>query len=612
MGRLNDIINNKQALLLFAAIVIIFYFLPLLMYGKNASIIAYDLLDSSHVWYKMLAQSGMLFSDSFATLPNMMGGLPRLSYGSEYNFILWLYIWFDDFTAYIINNILIHLIAFIGMMLLLDRYVVERATPFRNLITVAVSLLFALTPFWSPGGLSVAGQPLAVWALLNIKNGRAARAEWAVLLFLPFYSSFVLAMMFFIGAAGVYFLYDWIKTRRFKTAFFLALAMMTLLYFLRDYRLVENMLLHSGFVSHREMFHIHDKDLLGCFMTTRINFLTGHPNNSPLNYYYVLPAVLLAGLLGFKKQFSGSYVLILLSAFAAVYALNSWQTLLTWKYFLPLWLMLAGFAYLKRRENRLFYGLIVLLIVIELVYGLMFHTIFETMGEYIKLFKSFNFSRINFLSTEIWYILLALAFQIFVTRIRWGTVLIGAVVFVQIGMGMDFAEFQSPQKARVSFKEYYSTEQFDAIADYIGKPRSSYRVATIGIVPAVTLYNGFHTIDGYSVNYPLAYKKAFRKIIAQELEKSPTNKYLFDQWGSKAYVLVHNVPLQAWPRARFEMFSLPHRFDLNTTAMRELGASYVFSRVRIANADALELNLLHVFDAPDALYRIYVYEIEIN
>ncbi len=51
--------------------------------------------------------------------------------------------------------------------------------------------------------------------------------------------------------------------------------------------------------------------------------------------------------------------------------------------------------------------------------------------------------------------------------------------------------------------------------------------------------------DGYSVNYPLSYKKAFRRVQAKELldldlEILNRHKELFDEWGSKLYLLAIN------------------------------------------------------------------------
>lgn len=57
------------------------------------------------------------------------------------------------------------------------------------------------------------------------------------------------------------------------------------------------------------------------------------------------------------------------------------------------------------------------------------------------------------------------------------------------------------------------------IDDAIGRDKSTYRVAHLGISPAPSLMHGFYTVDGYSNNYSLEYKHRFREVIAAELEK---------------------------------------------------------------------------------------------
>ena len=59
-------------------------------------------------------------------------------------------------------------------------------------------------------------------------------------------------------------------------------------------------------------------------------------------------------------------------------------------------------------------------------------------------------------------------------------------------------------------RNLYSEDLMETISERIGKDMSTYRVVHIGISPVAALMHGFYTIDGYSNNYPLEYKKAFR------------------------------------------------------------------------------------------------------
>ncbi len=89
-----------------------------------------------------------------------------------------------------------------------------------------------------------------------------------------------------------------------------------------------------------------------------------------------------------------------------------------------------------------------------------------------------------------------------------------------------------------TFREFYASDQFKQIKRFIGRSPDSYRVASIGLHPAIAQYNGFYTLDTYANIYPLKYKYQFRKIIAKELDKNPVLKRYFDEWGAAATCLL--------------------------------------------------------------------------
>ena len=92
----------------------------------------------------------------------------------------------------------------------------------------------------------------------------------------------------------------------------------------------------------------------------------------------------------------------------------------------------------------------------------------------------------------------------------------------------------------MSWKDYFAEDLMaeirDAIRKETGMEQSEYRIASLGMCPAVPLEAGFYCIDGYSNNYSLEYKHQFREIIAKELEKCPDMRVYFDDWGSRCYL----------------------------------------------------------------------------
>lgn len=84
-----------------------------------------------------------------------------------------------------------------------------------------------------------------------------------------------------------------------------------------------------------------------------------------------------------------------------------------------------------------------------------------------------------------------------------------------------------------TISQYYRTSVYRELAEKIGRPQSEYAVASLDIEPMIAAFNGFHTIDGYAPNYPLSYKRRFRRVIAAELARSPGLRAYFDGWGSR-------------------------------------------------------------------------------
>ena len=158
-----------------------------------------------------------------------------------------------------------------------------------------------------------------------------------------------------------------------------------------------------------------------------------------------------------------------------------------------------------------------------------------------------------------------------------------------------------------SFSEYFIEDVYSQIEDYIGKEQSSYKVASLGIDPAIAMYNGFYCIDGYSNNYPLSYKHAFRKIIEKEIEKSEALQFYFDGWGSRCYLFAAET-YTSYSIKKSSNF-VYQDLELNSDALKELGCDYLFAAAPIEDAAQMELVLLNSFTSDSSAYTIYLYEV---
>ena len=160
----------------------------------------------------------------------------------------------------------------------------------------------------------------------------------------------------------------------------------------------------------------------------------------------------------------------------------------------------------------------------------------------------------------------------------------------------------------ISWESYYAEELMAQIENAIGREMSEYRVAHLGISPAPALMHGFYTVDGYSNNYPLEYKHAFRRVIAAELEQAPDTAVYFDTWGNRCYLFNSQTGnywmLKKGNGAQYEGLV----FDME--ALRELGCEYLLSGAEIVDAERMGLIDRGYFETEDSYWGIWLYELQ--
>lgn len=551
---------KEKKLLLIAAIILIVFLAPMFFLGENSHIRVHDNMDSNIAWYKVMKESGELFGPINATIPQIINGLPRNAFGTEFSGIQWLYEMFPPMVAYGISQTLIRIFAFIGMYLLLRRHFIKADDAYP--IRVWVSLAFALTPVWPSGMLSTLGQPLALWAFLTIRERKGTWKEWLTLTLLPFYSSFVLGFFFFLVAMGLLWLRDLIVKRDWNFKFLGSIAFMTLLFLGIEYRLVYSLVFPTEPTS-RDEFVSSTLGFWHCIRLTFKNYFLGHTHVMTLHTLVIVPL---------------SFIVI-------------WKI---WK------------EKIFRTEKR-YIQIFILNFVLSLWYAFWFYIGWEPLKERISLLNTFNFARFHFLRPLIIYMMFAVGSYILWKYGRnWREFVKVCLIMQIIILCACNPEIYYRVAGSPSFKQFYAVHEFKEISDYIGKPKNSYRVASIGLHPAIAQYNGFYTIDTYNNFYPLSYKHEFRKIIAGELGKSPSLKDYFDTWGGRCYLFVAELGKKY--DFRKDSKKKIHHLDLNINAFKKLGGKYIFSSVPILNAEQDGLHFLKSFDDKDAAWKIYLYE----
>ncbi|MED3663200.1 DUF6044 family protein [Geobacillus stearothermophilus] len=550
---------TEKRLLFFSLLAIALYVSPYFVLGEDAHMRVHDNLDSNIAWYKVLTRSGELFGPVDGIIPQIINGLPRNAFGTEFSGIVWLHALFPSIYAYGLSQAATRVLAFIGMYLLLRKHVLpgERW----GWIRIGASLTFALTPFWPSGMLSTLGMPLALWAFLNIRGGERSWVNWAVLTLLPLYSSFVLGFFFFLSALGIWWLIDVIRGKGWNWRFLAAIVYMTVLYSAVDYRLVHSLLFSDEPTSRDEYFHAR-LPLWRVIRLTFKNYVLGHTHVMTVHGFVILPVTLIALYFVWKrKRWRQEMPFLVLHVLN--FALSTWYAFWFYKGWLPL-------------------------------------------TERFDLLDKFNFARYHFLRPMVIYVLFAMALKIIWQEgRRWRAVSAAAIALQLLVLVLHNEEIVYRNKP--SFREFYAEKQFAAIREYIGRPVHTYRVASIGIHAAIAQYNGFYTLDTYNNFYPLEYKHRFRCIIAKELEKNKKLREYFDEWGGRCYLFVDELG-KHYMFKKTSKRTIRH-LELNTKAFYAMGGRYIFSALPIENASDNALHLERVFRSDESAWTIYLYKV---
>jgi len=608
---LNKLLTNNRLWITLSTIFLILLLSPLFASDGVFYVPIFDNLDSSVVWYKILANSGLVFADNNTTIPNMMSGLPRSSYFSEFRILVLLYYLFEPQTAFIINEVSIHLLAFFSMFVFLKKYILKEKTYYKNIPVYVASLYFALIPYWTGSGASIALIPLITYTLLNIKNNDYTKFDWLIIILLPLYSSFTFFYMFYIFMVSLYIIFDSIRNRHINKKLLFAIGLMTIAFLLTEYRLVYAMFFNTSFISHRSEFDIFfNKPFAEVYTLALIFFLKGHISHiSGLQVPYILPSIIISMVLTFvprrftAKESMAIWLIIILTFIAEI-----WNEILTKPYSLPLLTIFTLFFIIRQKKYTFFALLFLLQIILAFVASMDHYIALKGITDIFPILTKLNITRIAFIQPFIWSILLFLSILIYIKKLHFANIFVLILILVQFTHSYNKSFYQSkPTKKYASFKNYYAPELFAKIKEKIPEPIEEVRIVSYGLEPAVSLYNGFYTVDGYSPNYPLEYKYMFRKVIAEFLDipSYQMARNTYDKWGGKIYILSTTVTPEYYKKDTIVKKSI-----FNVKALCELNTNYMISSRRFDPKSRPKLFLINKFVGKSDSWDIYLYKLK--
>lgn len=552
-------------------LILLLYCLPFIISGELSNHVIHDNLDNNVAQYVAMANEHKLFSlNPHTTVETILGGTERMFLLTGFSFQALLFSLFEPYVAFLVNFITVHLIAFVGMMLLVKHQ--HLLGDERKGIRLVTALSFALIPFYTIYGLSVAGTPIVCYAAMNLSAGKRKNLSYLILALFPFYSSLFLVGVFIVGGFATYSLFLYAKSRILPRGLVVGLIILGVGYAL-SHGLTIYQFLFSKTPSHRsEMIPLlvdfeHVIDLtMGFFLELHYHV------SQPMNFPFILGAI--SVLLGIMQKNHRVEKLLLL------FSVN---------------------------------------LAIALLYGIYSWTVVGDLQKSFPVLFMFQWNRAYYFSPLIWMVSLGISLSIIfesIDHLRYRTVYMTLIILLQgyhlWKYNVEFRETTtnlfSENKLGWSFRDFYDTELFTQLKKSIGRKTQNFRVASVGMHPAIAQFNGLQTIDGYVGNYPLDYKHEFRKIIGNELAKAPHLAEYFDHWGSRCYLFSSELSHNFLIDKNDQSVLTDLRFDFNHGPV----VDYLISSVEIANPSNCNLRLNGTFTTDRSKWRIFLYEVKTN
>ena len=562
--------------LLLALLGLLLFLLPFALLREHSYLPIHDNLDTEIGSPYLLNKFRVVFDyRPTALIPSIMNGLPRNALRSGLSPTVWLFGPLPPWAAYLVNQALVRLLGLLAMYALLRRRWLPG--PGRRGLAAGLALAWATLPIYSIYGLTVLGQPALLLAVLRLRAGRGGWWAWGLVALFPVWSLFVFVGPFVGAALGGLALYDAGRGRRAAAGRVAAAAALLLGgYVLVEYPLFYSLLVARQFVSHRV-----EHDLVA---------LTPHGLGAGL----ALAARYLAlGQYHSSLFFRGALALAVGAALLFTEVPGGWRTaarrLAPW---------LAGMA-----AVALFCGFV------SQAVALVQHR--------LPLLHAFNLTRLGFLLPLAGFGVLALALRLLPPRRR---ALAAALVLAQLLTGLlmntewthNLRELAGrPRPEAPNYARYVAAPLFGQVKKYLnthtGLPPAGYRVACLGLAPAVAQLNDFYTLDSNQNSYPLPYKQQFRPLIAAELAKDPALRRYFDGWGNRCFLFSAELGRDYLVAGQPVRVVQDWAFD--AAAFRRLGGRFIISAARLATPARSGLRPLADFADPAAHWHLYLYEV---
>lgn len=539
---------------------LVIFMLPYFILRDNYYVTIHDHLDNTIAHMEYIKRFHLLTTNK-GILP-ILCGIPRaiFNYASPLSLRCIFFVLLPLSGYIIVQTLFVKVSAYLGMYFLLAGYILKNKN---RVLIFALSLSFALIPFYIDYSLSSAGIPLILYAFLNLYNKKHLIISYIIIAFVSFNSNLELSG-FFIGV--LLFLYViglWVRNKSIKVIIrpILGLILMCGIYVLSNWNTILSLFISTEFISHRIEF-ANDTSLLS-YMYIYIHYVLECQYHS--GCFMALPLLVVSWGVVCEKRKNLSHVL---------------------------------------RESAIFWLLVSFLMLLGI---LLRYTPFQ-------IFNSIQFDRMYFIYPAATFILLGAALNEIKTNLHYLGIVVLCIVCLLCAQSYD-SEYHRNLKllmgksiAQPTLQQFYDQQLFSEIRRDLNV-RNDYKtkVVSLGLFPTIAEFNGFYTLDSYFDNYPVVYKHKFRKVIAKELAKSEELRKYYDDWGSRCYLFSSEIERNFYYCKKDN--KKVHNLEINTCFLKQMGCKYILSAVEIENYQQNELQYIQNYSLPNSFWRIWVYKI---
>lgn len=565
-------LENKQDrfFLVLGLTIMLLGYVFFLVRGERIVVEMHDQLDSD-VSYLVLKSRDVtcLFQSRFLQFMQGEAEVSVASFGS-----LLFYLLLPPVYAFITNMFFVRIVAFLSLYYLLRYYETEK------IISFLTAMVFSFLPIYSVYGLSCMGIALVWLSIIKIEKNR--KMGYVGIAIYGLFSSVILAGFAVLGAMVVFILIKFVQKKRQCLATFAGLMELLFVYIFTNIDLIKSIFVKNDFVSHKLEYQFSAKPFVSTFADLLLN---GQYHAVSLHKYIIITVIV-------------SFVIYLIC------------------------LMRQPVGIIEKRKMHLLVMIMLLILVIALFYA----GYYSEAGVQVRtnLFSgspliAFQFQRVHWLYPVLWYVAfgisLSLIYGLIKTRMKRVCIIACAIMWVVPSLYV-FRYSDLVRNVRVAllgvdavatWEKQYDETLFSEIENYIGRDKSDYRIVSVGLEPNVALYNGFYCLDGYSNNYNLSYKHKFGKMIDGELKNSSSLYDYYWKWGNRCYLFSSELNGTTFvPKGESDGINL----YVDANALKEMGTNYIFSAVRINNAEELGLDFENYFENEGSYYEIFLYSLK--